>query len=274
MSDDSRVEWVRLSEAVCIISPHVGGDKKAKTTIANRMRDGTLDASCLWMAEGVDSGGCVPNRSLRYDSENIEAAKHARSAHEIWEMTVPTVSETDYGQGMARYVTPYSNRPMRLFGGFWKRALASNWKNDVKRWDWASGLVIIGLPPAVITKSPKVDLRVKLPSRWFAYDVRVDRSQLDAIYGSISAISKPDVKRSKAGRKRDPNGWGHWIAEAIKLERAGAISISMNANAFNDQVHEQLDQLIFAGKIQTKALDRDSTYDLANVIINHLHEHK
>ena len=270
ISDYSEHEWVKLKDAICIISAAVGGDKKAKMTLANRMRDSLLDVNCLWMAEGADVGAPYASKSFEYDIDDTKAAMYAQSRQGQWERTAPTVSDSKVGSGFARYVTECGDEPTQLFAGFWHGGSVSNWKNDVKRWDWSSGLILVTRPPAVITESPKFDLRLTLPARWFAYDARVNRSQVEVICNLSSIAPRASVKASKAGRNRDPNRWGVWIAEAIKLERSGGISVSMNANAFNEAVHNRLDELVIAGKIEPKLLERKSTYDLASVIIEHL----
>ena len=269
----SEDQWVRLKDAIGLISSGVGGDKKAKTTIANRMRDGTLEANYLWVAEGADIGNPVRYRSFEYDPQDMEALKFARSDAAMWQMTVPTVSDTKVGSGLALFVTPCPKGPTIIGGGFWQSGSVPNWKSDIKRWDWASGLVLVTRPPAILSKNPNVDIIHKLPIRLFAYDVRVNKSQLVAICNTTSLVEKPPARRSKAGRNRDPNGWGPWIAEAINLERNGPIPLSMSAHAFNLAIHARLQALVLEGKIETAGLDPDSTYDTAGSLLKHLRAH-
>ena len=266
-------QWVRLKDAIGLISSGVGGDKKAKTTIANRMRDGTLEASYLWFAEGADIGDPIRYQPIEYDPEDKEAVKFARSDAALWQMTAPSVSDTKVGSGLALFVTPCPKGPTIIGGGFWQSGSVPNWKSDIKRWDWASGLVVVTRPPAILSKNTNVDIIHKLPIRLFAYDVRVNRSQLLAISNPISLVGKSLKSRSKAGRNRDPNGWGPWIAEAINLERNGPISPSISAHAFNLAIHERLQALVAKGEMESPVLDPDSTYDTASSLLKHFRAH-
>ena len=269
----SEDKCVRLKDAIGLISSGVGGDKKAKSTIANRMRDGTLEASYLWIAEGADIGNPVQYRPIEYDPQDTEAVKFAHSDAAMWQMTVPNVSDTKFGSGLALFVTPCPTGPTIIGGGFWHSGKVSNWKSDIKRWDWASGLVLVTRPAVILSKNPNVDIIHKLPIRSFAYDVRVNRSQLLAICNPASVVVKSSKSRSKSGRNRDPNGWGPWIAEAINLERNGPISPSISAHAFNLAIHERLQVLVAKGEMEFPVLDPDSTYDTASSLLKHFRAH-
>ncbi len=60
--DNSAIEWIEPIDAVHLLAPKLGGDAAAKLAIAERLRDGAIKCTCVWMSEGLDIG---PITSLR-----------------------------------------------------------------------------------------------------------------------------------------------------------------------------------------------------------------
>ena len=195
--------WVSALEAVHLLSPEVGGDKIAKEQIAERLRDGALKASVLWMADGVDFGSLLPQRPVpelspeeaarRILPENVAFSKRER--------TVPEISEKKFGSGFAHFVTPHRSKRASLGGAFWNFANSETWERDQKRWNWSEGLFVVSQEPIFKVAPKGTPLKYKFGRRLFVYGLELLRSEVLALIPRKSPeasglpVIPPPVKR-------------------------------------------------------------------------------
>lgn len=195
--------WVSALEAVHLLSPEVGGDKIAKERIADRLKDGALKANVLWMAGGVDLGSLLRQRTspelslkeaaLRALPENFDYYKRER--------TVPEISETKFGAGLADFVTPHRSKRASLGRAFWSFADTETWDRDQKRWNWSEGLFVVSQEPIFKVAPQGTPLKYKFGRRLFVYGLELRRSEVLALIprkspeASILPVTPPSVKR-------------------------------------------------------------------------------
>lgn len=157
MSDvNSNDLWVTALEAVHLLSPEIGGDKIAKERIAERLRDGALKSTMLWMAGGVDLGSLLPQRpSLDLSPQDLaKRALPENFAYFKRERTIPELSETKFGAGFADFVTPHTSKRASVGLAFWNFSNTETWERDQKRWNWSQGLFVVS-QEAVFKVAPK-----------------------------------------------------------------------------------------------------------------------
>jgi hypothetical protein len=215
-------EWIGPLQAVHLLSPKIGGDSKAKAAIAERLKDNAVLATAWWMAEGVDVG--LPYREpalIKEIRQGDEAPTWSVSEVQTLRQTgtMPTVSLTKAGDGMAFRIWDGANDDRLILGGHFWGAVR---KNDIERWDWANGFFITSCPPGE-WKSAEVmnNLNEKFPRRTFALGVRFRRADIESMLGE-PAFSAPPLKpvQSTRGAKQSES-WPHWVAMLTVLIHEG-----------------------------------------------------
>ncbi len=115
------VEWIEPIDAVHWLSHRIGGDAPAKSAIAQRLRDGAIECSMVWMSEGPDVGP-ISNQRPRF----------------------PVIGSKP---NLTSWVTPIHQgpTPLKLGGAFLGRS--DDWEADQKRWDWQNAIFIFSYQP-------------------------------------------------------------------------------------------------------------------------------
>jgi hypothetical protein len=206
-TDEDEESWVSAIEAVHLISRSVGGDKKAKSAIAERMFDGSIMPHALWMSEAANVGEPYLHRSLTYPEDwTQDRIKKWRNENAILmkiRMTAPFQSDEKTGSGYAYMVKVSPERKLFVSSGFWK--LSEDPKRDQKLWDWGEGMVVVTKPPlGELNPSPRL-MEAEFGRRFVAFGLHFKRSDILAIVEpsrdvSFSTPSPQPVKLRRAGK--------------------------------------------------------------------------
>lgn len=223
------MEWISALDAVHLISSDVGGDKKAKKLIAERLSDGAIRAKAWWSAQGLDIG--KPYVEPIYTAEWKEGQPQPKIDHRKWlewrmTATKPQVSDRNIGDGIALRVSDTPN----LAHGFWRGAT----KEDRKRWDWATGFFLI-----TIRSPTQHDKKLSsLPTRLFALGVSFERSDITRIVAQQENNSAQ--KRTNKGRPPSPK-WAPWVAELIALNEETNIT-TLNTTKLIEAIADRMSE--------------------------------
>lgn len=174
------VEWMTALDAVHWLSPHVGGDAQAKRAIAERLKDGALECSCVWLAESLDVGE-LPTRR-------------------------PTVSK-EMKVGTAFRIAPPTPLPSEIRLGGMMFSFSDNWERDLDRWKWDSGTIVTsnqhGAKLETVDEEGQARI-VMAPARMVAFGVRFLREDIERIAGPAAADSSKQA--DVTARKRPSRG--------------------------------------------------------------------
>lgn len=204
-------DWVSASEAVKILSPHVGGDRDAELLIGDCVRVGRLTASAWYMTEAFDLGS-VP-RIAKREVRNAIEEKQAKRIYDLkmelapFDAGFPDVSDVGIGTG---FVFSQSERPPRRFdiGGDLIH-YSQDWPRDFKRWDWDSGTFVFTRPSGMQgSKLTNIPPRLRSRTRLVIYDVEFKKSDLQALIANF---------KRKARRKRRPARKHDWVGVLVEL---------------------------------------------------------
>lgn len=221
MVDDA--EWLSAIEAVHLISPSIGGDKKAKEAIAARLHDGVIIPRALWTAEGANLGEPFVTRSLEFEDEREMGAVNNPDALTI-RMTAPQETLNKAGSGYAYRVNLSEKRAIRLGPAFWARSV--NWKRDQKRWEWGKGLLMVTTEPlGDLHPNPRI-MEAQWGLRNVAYGVQFKRSDIIAIVNPASIAEAKIEKREPLRRRASKHDWDPVLIDLI------AIGFLGNSNQF------------------------------------------
>ncbi|NCP25187.1 MAG: hypothetical protein GW854_13735 [Erythrobacter sp.] len=260
-------EWIRLLDAVHLISQELGGDKTAKKAIVERLKGNSIRAKCWWHASGIDIGKPYIG-SHTYQHKKGEKAPSPEAFNEWYRnQTLPVVSDTRVGDGFA--TDAFMMMDGELGGSFWKAVC----KKDLARWDWSTGFCIgTGLPPIqILVLDEKNEKKIlKLPARIFALGVELKRSNVEKIIpdSKSSPVQKieltPDL--SKRGRPRN-NSWGHWVGELILLHEKNRLEY-MSATSIVQKIDATLEEEGFPAQAPSSA------HPIVVTVLEHLRKRK
>jgi len=219
------IEWIDPVDAVHMLAPYVGGDAKAKSVIGERLRDGAVECSCLWLAQEPDVGP-LPTR---------RPGPHL-PAGEATSIKWSTPINTD------------TNVP--VLGGFmW--SYSDDWERDFRRWQWASGTFVASAKQAVTAHDQSGALVGKGRSalRMVAKGVRFNRAHILRIIegmtsagGGVNGAESPTLRRetpSNRGRKPLP-ARANWIAELVIIAQADGVDLDLGGSKLHDQIADRL----------------------------------
>ncbi|MDC0886223.1 hypothetical protein OAS19_00315 [Altererythrobacter sp.] len=225
-------EWISALEAVHLLSPKIGGDKKAKKALVERLLDSAIHCTAWWLAKGYDVGQPYIGQGVTLPDDFAslsEAALHDLTV----EQSQPVISETKFGTNYALSV-----RAGNIFigGQFWNLAT----KEDREQWSWANGLfkcsypnveAIAGFGEPLGPNSPKSRIRL------YALGVHFHRPHvLGIVAKSAGEPARADTKPSNAGRKPSEL-WANWVAEVIWLQDNEDIE-KFSANKLKDRIED------------------------------------
>lgn len=240
-------------DAVHLIAPILGGDKKAKKAIFERLVDGAIPARARWSAMGIDLGQPYIMSSLVLDGKIGSPSSPKDALEKLQEQTKPTVAQNRIGDGLAFSV----HEGCRLPRGFWLRARP----RDLKRWDWANGFVIVKYDAGMWQSSEcRIPNSEKFPMRSFAYGVEFDKAAI----ASITGERKTEVLQSlhsKRGRPPSPKT-ASWVAELILLYDDPKVEFERLSP---DKIHARIEEAL-----QEKGepvLSRNSAYPIAQKVL-------
>lgn len=163
--------WISALDAVYLVGADLGGDTAAKMAIAERLRDGALNAVADWWSFGADVG------PLPY--------------------SIPSVSDKLIGPGYAYNAQDFS---ADKYDKLLREGLlcgSENWDHDFKRWRWNLGLFVFShngfKQPGSTRSSPRLDY----PSRHVISGTEFRRSEILAIVGRAEAEPPPAAAETK-----------------------------------------------------------------------------
>lgn len=250
MENDRKPEFITALDAVHLLSVQLGGDRRAKRAIIDRLMDGAIRSTCWWFAHGIDYGRPYLSPPIVFEWSEGEARPDP-SPHELEalriEGTRPKVSNKACGDGIAFTVSPAGSPRLEL--GFWSQVR----KSDIRRWKWSEGFVIA------------TERRSEAQLRSFALGVKFAKEDILAIIGTPPNLPQQAGKSSR-GRKLTEL-WPDWVAEVISLNYCGEIG---------DQTANRLVEIV-ADRLAKKGLDcpsKDTVYPTAKAIIRRIREHR
>lgn len=226
----SDLEWIEPLEAVHLLSSSLGGDRKAKKAIAERLRDGAIESVAWWMAIGADVGALPyfePAIVAQVDDGEEPPSWSASEIAEIRRLkTRPKISFTEVGDGLAIETWAGPTRDSFLLGhDFW----TSSRKEDVDRWNWTTGFFLMSSPAGewVSSKVGK-SFTEKFPMRQFVLGVKFRRTSIESILGATVATA-PLVPPSQSVRgAKQSETWPQWVAALACLVHEGTTFRSGN----------------------------------------------
>lgn len=154
----SPVEWIEPLDAVHWLAARIGGDVAAKTAIAERLRDGAVDCSHIWMSKGPDIGRVTSDR--------------------------PKFAVLKSGVTPSPWVSPIRDgkNPAKIGNAFW--LYSDDWDADLKRWNWSTGLFVVSrYDTSIISVDgiPTEEFKSEVRSRMVASGVRLSRTDIERI---------------------------------------------------------------------------------------------
>lgn len=208
----SPIEWIEPLDAVHWLAARMGSDVAAKTAIAERLRDGAVDCSHVWMSEGPDIGPVSDSRP---------------------KFPVPSSGET-----RSPRVTPIRDgkNPSKTGNAFW--LYSDNWDADLKRWNWSTGLFVVSrndISTLSVDGIPKEELKSEVRSRMIAAGVRFDRKDIEKIGYPESRLDAPTEIQSETSQPNRKGVGGappkveHWTAfwqAIIQISQDGRLNKS------------------------------------------------
>lgn len=244
------MEWVSAIDAVHLIAPKIGSDRKAKKAIAERLRDGAVRAKCWWSAIGIDIG--EPYVEPKLSIEWSEGDPDPRLDAKYWQIrrekeTQPEVSASRVGTGIALSVHQCSS----LAQGFWRMADRS----DMKTWNWSTGFFIVRSRDRKNQRGPRI--------RHFALGVTFAKPDILRI-GDWSDEAPSAKEPPNKGRLRKPT-WGYWAAELLLIHDDKGIE-NMSATALRDEIAGRLSEKGLPGQADSSA------YDIASIVLEVLRD--
>lgn len=227
-------EWISAVDAVHLLAPRLGSDRKAKKALVERLKDSAVHATAWWIATAYDVGTPYVPQPVEMPDEPLSQADLQDL---IVERSKPEISLKRCGPNKALTV---DDGNVFIGGAFWNSAT----KEDQKQWDWSTGLFKCSYPNAEglagvggklhLESSPLARMRM------YALGVHFHRPHvLRIIEDSTSPIALPP-EPSNRGRKRSPF-WPRWIAEVISLHHEEGIG-SMNAHQLVEVIEERMAQ--------------------------------
>jgi len=201
----NQVEWINPIDAVHWLSPKIGGDAAAKSTIVERLRDGAIECSFVWMSVGPDIGP-ISNKRPNYP---IIGAK----------------------SGTGSWVTPIhrGKGPIILGWAIWH--YSDDWDADLNRWNWREGVLVASSYPTsavVVDGVPINELKMKARKRMVVSGVRFSRDDIAKIFGGNEAVFEEarssSTNRGRKGPRRKKFNYGPVLAQLQSEILSGAIS--------------------------------------------------
>lgn len=257
-------DWISSIEAVHLLRPHLGTDKKAKAAIAERLRDCSLRATAVWMSFGPDVGLITVQRDVLISETATHESFERRSLPNTELAALAIAHGMPANMKVKVHEAKSDKQPIHIGGAFWN--FSEDWKRDQKRWDWFSGAFLTAAPYVVrkSTKQATTDSSV-LMCRNVAYGVKFNRADILKIVEPSKNTQQPKVEtfesESKRGRKKDATKWALWMVELFRLERSGGITLDMTANRLNETIASNL-----ASKMQQPPA-RSTTEHVSKLII-------
>lgn len=183
------VDWIDPVEAVHWLAPHVGGDANAKSAIAERLRDGAIECSHVWMSKGPDIGP-LSNRRPKF----------------------PTLRP---GIQFDPWVTPVNShgKPVMMGHLFWK--FSDDWEADLKKWDWQRCLFVASRQDealVLVDGIPVKEVKSESRSRMVVSGIRFSQVDIAKIVGVQStnthnqSHTTPDKRETKKRGTRGRSG--------------------------------------------------------------------
>jgi hypothetical protein len=225
-------EWITALEAVHLLSPMIGGDKKAKKALVERLLDSAILTTAWWIATGYDVG--PPYVAKLGELPDDHASLSTAQLHDLRvEQSKPTVSETLAGPNHALSLSAGN---VIIGGQFWTLAT----KQDREQWDWSNGLFKYSYPAAYTTEgATKLVDRHSLTARMRTYALGVHFHRphvLDIVAERNGEPAKASSPPSNAGRKPSYL-WANWVAEVISLQDDEAIE-NFTANQLKERIEK------------------------------------
>lgn len=253
----SASKWITAVDAVHLLSPTLGGDKKAKKAILERLYDNSIKSTAWWLGYGIDIGSTHNSSPVlqTFDSEDDFVELSASELRELMKRkTQPNISSTRAGDHLVQHL---EQGPI-LGGLLWSNIAEA----DLERCNWSTGFFIAtGRGKEQMAFFGKSGNNVKHPKRLFALGVQFEEDDVLKIIGD----SVPDRPKRRA-RKKSAD-WEDWIAELVLLEHEGGITVTATADSIIKIIAARLSER----GIET--LDRSTTFKPAKRVLEVLHEH-
>ena len=221
------VNWIDPIEAVHWLAHRIGVDARAKSAIAERLRDGAIECSIVWMSQGPNIGP-VSNQRPRFP---VLSSKPSGTS---W------VTRIHRGVG-----------PLKLGGAFLR--CSDDWDADQKRWDWQNGLFLFSfhLTSSVwIDGEPTEELKSELRYRIVISGIRFSSDDVKRIVESetlnLAKVAGSTAKRGRSGPRR-------------KKFNSGQVLLRLESGILSGEISRLGDVLDYG--MQTK-LEREITLEL------------
>lgn len=255
-SRESPIEWIEPKEAVHLLSSRIGGDIAAKVAIAERLKDGAIECTHVWISEGPDIG-------------QIEAKRPKFPTKQQGDISGPWVSAVQRSKG-----------PVMLGGAFWR--YSDDWDADLKRWNWHEGLFVAsrnGPMVASVDGVPAQQTNSHSRSRMIVAGIRFSREDVENISPAMKDSSDVQIQsgfglrdesvakpgNSNAGSKPHDK-WAEWVAELVMMEHEGEILVSITPEKLLSRVADKL------AKRGIEGPTRSRTYPVAKAVVDVLRQ--
>lgn len=228
-------EWIPAVDAVHLLAPRLGSDRKAKKALVERLKDSAVDATAWWIATGYDVGTPYVPQPVELPDDQSKPLAHADLHDLIVARSKPEISLKRCGPNKALTV---DEGKVFIGGAFWNSAT----KEDQKQWDWSLGLFKCSYPSgeglAGINGKPPSESSASVRIRMYALGVHFHRPHVLRIIEASTSPIALTPEPSNRGRKRSPF-WPRWIAEVISLHHEEGIG-SMNAHQLVQVIEERM----------------------------------
>lgn len=244
------IEWIEPLDAVHWLSTKLGSDAAAKSAIVERLRDGAIQCTDVWMSMGPDIGPVTDRR--------------------------PNYPRCSDGGHQTCWVTPVhrGKGPVKLGGAFW--AHSDDWEADVKRWDWYGGVFVTSTNQHVLVSAdgiPAQEIKSSERIRMVASGVRFSRADIEKICptqgDSLSVTVGLTAQKTPTStpRRRRPrsNWWPNWVAELSALIHEDGIPLNQTATGLIEAVKKRLEK-----DPDATVPSDDAVYDAANAVLGRI----
>jgi len=212
-------DWISALDAVHMLSPALGGDVAAKSTLVSRLTDGVLPGRASTIIEEADIG--------KLDFDDFE-----------WgERRSPYKHDEQIGRGYVRVAKDDSNA-LEVPADFMQSS--EGWVLDTSEISWPDGLFIARRPARLRSMIAKNIVPGKLCRRAVGgLELRkMDVLQIIGGNGSMSQQAGPRPK--KAGGRPRVSSWDDWVAELVAMIHEDGVPPSTTAPALIGRVRERL----------------------------------
>ena len=199
------VEWIDPIEAVHWLSHRIGGDAPAKSAIAERLRDGAIECSIVWMSQGPDVGPVSYGR--------------------------PRFPVLGSKANLTSWVTRIhrASAPLMLGGGF--LGCSDDWDADQKRWDWQNGVILFSYQPVstiwidgVLTEVTKTKFRCRIVVSGIRFNNKDVKRIVESETPILAEVAGRNAKRGRSGPRMKKFSDGPYFARLEWEILSGEIS--------------------------------------------------